>query len=72
MTPTPQDDRRPILTPASGPPDLGPLGSSLPLLSLRGERHVIPPDDCRLGPRCLVCVWRRAGLLDKLPDTEAA
>ena len=54
-----------VPTLASGPP-------ALPLLSLRGERRVIPPEACRLGDDCLVCRWRRAGLLDKSPGTEAA
>ena len=36
----------------------------VPLLRLRGhDRQVILPEDCRV-PDCLVCAWRRAGLLD--------
>lgn len=37
----------------------------VPLLALRRrEWRVIPPDQCRLGPSCLVCQWRQDGLLD--------
>ena len=61
-----QGEVRPVPTPASGSPP------AIPLLSLRGERRVIPPEACRLGDDCLVCRWRRAGLLDKSPGTEAA
>ncbi|OZC02396.1 hypothetical protein [Rubricoccus marinus] len=30
----------------------------------RSSREVIPPEACRLGPDCVVCRWRREGLLD--------
>ncbi|HEX9951371.1 MAG TPA: hypothetical protein VGB53_06350 [Rubricoccaceae bacterium] len=37
---------------------------TIPLLRLRGyDRPVIRPEECRV-PGCLVCQWRRAGLLD--------
>ena len=36
----------------------------VPLLALRRrEWRVIPPEDCRVTD-CLVCAWRKAGLLD--------
>ena len=71
MKPDPhKDEVRPTAT-------LDPEPVETPLLSLRGERRVIAPDACRLGDRCLVCRWRRAGLLDVIDDrrpprTEAA
>ncbi len=58
-TPT-QGDNRPSVT--SGDPFAEPY--SVPLLRLRGHvRQVIEPQDCRV-PGCLVCQWRKAGLLD--------
>ena len=37
---------------------------TIPLLTLRGhDRQVIQPDQCRITD-CLVCTWRKAGLLD--------
>ncbi|PAP76366.1 hypothetical protein BSZ37_07870 [Rubrivirga marina] len=40
--------------------------SVVPLLRLRGhDREPVPPEACLLGPRCLVCRWRREGLLDR-------
>lgn len=27
------------------------------------RREPIAPEDCRLGPSCLVCQWRRTGLI---------
>ena len=29
----------------------------------RSERELTPPEVCRLGPECLVCRWRREGLI---------
>lgn len=48
---------------------------SVPLLRLRGyRREPVLPEDCLLGPSCLVCRWRRAGLLEVRlfdPPTDA-
>ena len=47
--------------------------SPVSLLRLRQrDREVIPPERCLLGPDCLVCRWRREGLLDPQPETLAA
>lgn len=57
-------------------PDLGDFpfsGPTVPLLRLRRrEREPVPPERCLLGPRCLVCQWRRAGLLDPPADPAEA
>ncbi len=54
-------DVRPADTSADAPP-AGP--SVVPLLRLRDrDRRAIPPEACLLGPRCLVCRWRREGLV---------
>lgn len=60
MTPsTPQGEIRPVRTVRD---DEYPV---VPLLRLRRRhRDVIPPERCLLGPDCLVCQWRRDGLLD--------
>ncbi|PAP75091.1 hypothetical protein [Rubrivirga marina] len=56
MTPQPQAEVRPADTPPARP--------TVPLLRLRGrERRAIAPEACLLGPRCLVCRWRREGLI---------
>lgn len=56
---------RPSVT--SGDPNAEPF--TIPLLRLRGhDRPVIQPEDC-LVRDCLVCQWRRAGLLDR-PETR--
>jgi len=45
---------------------------AIPFLRLRRrEREPISPEHCLLGPDCLVCRWRREGLLN-LPDRRAA
>lgn len=50
---------------------VAPPGSTVPLLRLRRQgREPIPPERCLLGPGCLVCRWRREGLLD--PPADAA
>ena len=55
------------------PTDTVDYASSVPLLRLRRQgREPIPPERCLLGPDCLVCRWRRAGLLDLQPETRAA
>lgn len=62
-TPT-QGEIRPSVT--TGDPFANPYAEpfTVPLLRLRGyDRPVIEPEDCRV-PGCLVCQWRRAGLLD--------
>ena len=44
--------------------------SPVPLARLRtGNREPIPPEKC-LVPRCLVCAWRRAGLIPDLPSNR--
>ena len=53
---------RPSTTPPAGTPVLSP-GHVVDALRRR-SRDVIGPADCLLGPDCLVCRWRRAGLLD--------
>ena len=62
----PQGEVRPHATfdsPFSGP--------TVPLLRLRQRgREPISPEACLLGPRCLVCRWRRAGLLDPPADAD--
>ena len=71
MTPShTQGEIRPIDTVDANPVDpvavdlVPPDG--LPLVQLRRPRRTpIPPEQCRLGPECLVCRWRRAGLLDR-------
>ncbi|PAP77250.1 hypothetical protein [Rubrivirga marina] len=64
----PRDEVRPadpVADPFSGP--------AVPLLRLRRPgREAIPPEACLLGPRCLVCRWRREGLLDVEPERRAA
>ena len=53
--PQPQGELRPTDTAPSSP---------IPLLRLRGhDRDPIPPEACLVGPDCLVCRWRQAGLL---------
>lgn len=48
----PQDELRPSVP------------SSVPLLRLRrADREPIPPDRCLVGEDCLVCRWRREGLI---------
>ena len=48
---------------------------TVPLLRLRRrDREPIPPEACLVGERCLVCRWRREGLLDRAdagPQTSA-
>ena len=47
--------------------------SPVPLLRLRQhDQEPIPPECCLLGPECLVCRWRREGLLDLTPERRAA
>lgn len=63
-THTTQGEIRPS-TPA-GDPFRDPYAElyTIPLLRLRSyDRPVIRPEDC-LVPGCLICAWRRAGLLD--------
>ena len=66
----PQGEIRPIDTVDANPADpvavdLVP-SDGLPLVRLRRPRRApILPEQCRLGPECLVCRWRRAGLLDR-------
>ena len=55
MTHNPQGELRPPATAPPRPP--------APLPPVRYRREPIPPEACRLGPRCLVCLWRRAGLI---------
>ena len=67
--PRPPSEVRPT-GPVGGPPDVTP---PVPLLRLRRHgREPIPPERCLLGPDCLVCRWRREGLLDRPPDDRAA
>lgn len=40
-----------------------------PLRRLRSRHEPIQPEDCLVGPRCLVCMWRRQGLLNT-PRTD--
>ena len=63
MTPsTPQAELRPADTPVDTPVD---DRYAVPLLRLRRhDREPVPPEACLVGPRCLVCRWRREGLLD--------
>ena len=63
MHQSPRDEVRPI----------DPVEPTIPLLRLRQrDREPIPPERCLLGPDCLVCQWRRAGLLDLTPERKAA
>ena len=57
---------RPIRQPTRRPTNWSALVSPpVPLLRLRGHgRDSVLPERCLLGPACLVCRWRRAGLLD--------
>lgn len=58
--PNPQGEIRPSVT--SGDPHAEPI--YVPLLRLRGHyRTVIQPEAC-LVANCLICAWRRTGLLD--------
>lgn len=68
---TPQGEICPANT--VGDPTTVDYASPLLLTRLRQyDREPIPPELCRLGPDCLVCRWRREGLLDLRPDSRAA
>ena len=55
---TPQEELRPSCT--------------VMLPRVHYPREPIAPQDCRLGPRCLVCSWRREGLIPPAsPRAEA-
>lgn len=45
-------------------------GAPIPHVHFR--REPIPPEACRLGPRCLVCRWRREGLIPPASGTTAS
>jgi hypothetical protein len=60
----PQGEVRPSVAPSETLAEPHPEPFVVPLLRLRGhDRQVIEPEDC-LVEGCLVCAWRRAGLLD--------
>lgn len=61
---TTQGENRPSITSSDALADSHPEPFTVPLLRLRGhDRPVIGPEDC-LVSGCLVCAWRKAGLLD--------
>ena len=62
--PIPQGEIRPSVTTSDPYADPYVVPITLPLLRLRGhDRQIILPKDCLVAD-CLVCAWRKAGLLD--------